>query len=183
MRPPAQFPRRQRRVRSTRRGRTVLVVLAILLFILVTSLRGLARFWTDYLWFESLGYSGVWSGVLGAKVALALIFTSLFFVLMWVNLFIADRIAPRFRPAGPEEDVLERYHELVGTRAGLVRAGLALVFALIVGVGASSQWNDWLLFTNRVRFGIDDPQFHRDIGFYVFELPFLDFLVNWLFTA
>ncbi len=35
---------------------------------------------------------------------------------MWVNLVIADRLAPPFRPAGPEEEFIERYHELVGGR-------------------------------------------------------------------
>ncbi len=184
MRAPSDLPRPPRRVRvPSGRGRVVLVVVAVALFVLVTSLRGIAGFYTDYLWFDSLDQTGVWGGVLGAKIALGVIFTATFFALLWTNLFIADRLAPPFRPAGPEEDLVERYHELVGRRTGLVRAVTAALFALIAGAGVSSQWNDWILFTNRVDFGVRDELFHRDIGFYVFQLPFLTFVVGWLFAA
>jgi uncharacterized membrane protein (UPF0182 family) len=106
-----------------------------------------------------------------------------FFAICWTNLFIADRIAPVFRPPGPEEDLLEPYHVFIARRMRIARVLVALLFAVIAGAGASSQWNDWILFNNRVDFGIEDPQFHRDIGFYVFELPFLSFIVNWLFFS
>ncbi len=181
MRAPTEMPRR--RPRTPGRGRTWLVVGAVVLFFLITSLRGIAGFYTDYLWFESLDRSEVWRGVLGAKVALALIFTGAFFLLMWVNLVIADRLAPAFRPAGPEEEFIERYHEIVGGRLAWVRVGVAAVLALIAGAGVSSEWNSWLLFTNGGDFGIDDPQFGTDIGFYVFKLPFLSFVTGWLFAA
>jgi len=54
---------------------------------------------------------------------------------------------------------------------------------LIFGVGVSSQWKQWVLFINHVEFGIKDPQFNKDIGFYVFQLPFLRFIANWLFAG
>ncbi len=184
MRPPTDMPRRPRRTKeSSRRGRGVLVAALVVAFLLITSLRGIAGFYTDYLWFDSLDLGSVWRGVLGAKTALALIFTAVFFVLMWTNLLLADRIAPRFRPAGPEEEFIERYHELVGRRAGLLRTGVSLLIALIAGVGVSSQWQSWILFTNRVDFGETDATFHTDIGFYVFQLPFLRFVSQWLFSS
>ncbi|MCP5024673.1 MAG: UPF0182 family protein [Actinomycetia bacterium] len=179
MRPASEMPRR----RSINRGRVVAVAALVAFIVLVTSLRGIARFYTDYLWFDSLNLTSVWRGVLGAKIVLALVFTGVFFALLLANLIIADRLAPRFRPAGPEEDLLERYHELVGARSGLVRAGVAFLFALIMGVGVSGQWNAWILYNNRVDFGITDPQFGRDIGFYVFELPLLSYVASWLFAA
>ena len=40
-----------------------------------------------------------------------------------------------------------------------------------------------MLFFNSVDFGIDDPQFGYDIGFYVFRLPFIQFLISWVFRA
>ena len=184
MRPPEDMPRRSRRApRRTGRGRTWLIAGAVVLFFLITSLRGIASFYTDYLWYDSLGRSEVWRGVLGAKIALAAIFTAAFFVVMWVNLVIADRLAPPFRPAGPEDEVIERYHELVGGRVGTVRASVSGLLALIAGAGVSSEWNSWLLFTHAKDFGIKDAQFGTDIGFYVFRLPFLTFLVGWLFAA
>ena len=175
--------RRARRPRRTGRGRILLVVVAIGLFILITTLRSIASFYTDYLWFQSIGQTGVWRGVLGTKLMLAVVFIAAFFVLLWVNLFIADRIAPKFRPAGPEEELIERYHELVGRRTGLVRIVVALLFAIIAGAGASGQWQEWLLFRNSVDFGVKDAQFGKDVGFYVFQLPFLNFLLGWIFAA
>jgi uncharacterized membrane protein (UPF0182 family) len=176
-------PRRRRKQRLSSRSRVILIVVAVGLLLLITSMRGIAGFYTDYLWFDSLGQKDTFRTILGAKLTLAVIFIGAFFVLCYANLVIADRIAPRFRPMGPEEELLRRYHEIVDDRSGWVRAGVALLFAVIAGAGVSAQWNEWLLFTNRVDFGVQDPQFHTDIGFYVFQLPFLSFVVSWLFAA
>jgi uncharacterized membrane protein (UPF0182 family) len=161
----------------------LIIVGIVVLFLLLTSLRGIAGFYTDYLWFSSLHRSNVFRGILGAKVALAVIFTGAFFVLLLANLLIADRLAPPFRPTGPDEEFLERYHDLVGRRIGLVRVVLSLVLALIAGAGVSSEWNSWILFTHGGHWGEKDAQFHKDLGFYVFKLPFLSFLSGWLFAA
>ena len=177
------MPRRGRRRRLSGRGRSVLLVVVIVLFLLATSLSGIASVYTDYLWFDSLDLSSVWRTILGARVALAAIFIGVFFALMLVNLILADRLAPRFRPPGPEEELLERYHDVVDRRAGAIRVIVSLVLAVVAGAGVSSQWNDWILFTNRVDFGIKDPLFDTDVGFYVFQLPFLTFVVSWLFAA
>ncbi|MFN0028039.1 MAG: UPF0182 family protein [Acidimicrobiales bacterium] len=169
--------------RLSPRSRAVVAVAVAALVLLFMSLRGIARFYTDFLWFDSLGLGSVWTGVLGAKVALGLIFTSVFFALLWVNLLIADRLAPRYRPTGPEEDLLARYYDLIGRRGGMLRFMAALLFALIAGAGVSQQWQSWVLFTNRVDFGETDPLHGVEVGFYVFQLPFLRFLVGWLFLA
>ncbi len=109
--------------------------------------------------------------------------TAFFFGLLLANLTIADRIAPRFRPVGPEDEIVQKYREVVGPHAGKVRLAVALVFALFAGIGTRSQWNNWLLFSHGVKFQQTDPQFHRDIGFYVFQLPFIKFIFDWLFVA
>src|SRR5258706_10091859 len=182
MRPPSDMPRRRREGVSSR-GRIGLVVLLIAAFVLLTSLRGIARFYTDLLWFDSLGRRGVFTTILQAKFTLALIFTLAFFVILWGNLFIADRLAPRFRPAGPEEDVIERYQQLIGERTTVMRTVISAVFALLAGIGTSGQWRNWLMFTHSQKFGEVDAQFHMDAGFYVFRMPFLRFLVDWGFAS
>lgn len=181
MRPPTEMPRRASS--PSNRARVILVVALVALIVFFTSLRGIAGFYTDYLWFDALDLTAVWRGILGARAALALIFMAIFFVLMWVNLWFADRVAPRFRPMGPEEELLERYHDAVGQRSGLVRVAVSAVFAFIAGIGTSGQWESWILFTNRQEWGMTDPLFDTDIGFYVFQLPFLSFVVNWLFGS
>ncbi|MDZ7674250.1 MAG: UPF0182 family protein [Acidimicrobiales bacterium] len=188
MRPPSDMPPPQPRARRPRgegsnRGRTILIVAAIALFFLVTSLRGIAGFYTDFLWFDSLGYAAVWSGVLGAKISLAVIFVAVFFLICWASLYIADRLAPRFPPAGPEQEALDRFREAIGHRTGVFRAAVAFVLALFMGVGMSQQWREWLLFTNGGDWGRSDAEFGTDIGFYVFQLPFLKSVVDWGFAS
>src|SRR5437016_10709476 len=160
-----------------------LIVAAVLLVILLLSLRGLARFYTDYLWFDDVGFTRAWRALLWAKAVPALIFSAVFFVVMLVNLIVADRIAPRYRGTGPEDEIIERYRGYVAPYAGRVRVLVALFFSIIMGSGVSAQWQSWILFSNSTSFGIKDPQFHKDISFYVFRLPFLQFAAGWTFAA
>ena len=97
-------PRRPREPRLSGRSRVVLIVLAVGLLLLIFSLRGIAGFFTDYLWFDSLGQGDTFRTVLGAKLSLAAIFIGFFFVLAWVNLVIADRLAPRRAQTGRTPD-------------------------------------------------------------------------------
>ena len=168
---------------GSKRLRVILVIAGVVLFILATSLRGIAGFYTDYLWFESLGYSGVWAGVLGAKVSLAAIFVAVFFLVCWANLHIADRLAPRFPPPGPEQEALDRFRDAIGNRLGLLRIGISFLLALIAGVGMGQEWRSWLLFVNGGDWGTTDAQFDTDIGFYVFRLPFLSSVADWAFAS
>ena len=163
--PPTDLPRRRP---ARNRGRIGLIIAAAIVFVLLISLRGIAGFWTDYLWFGELKQTGVWRGVLGTKLLLAIVFSALFFVILFVDLVIADRIAPKFRPQGPEEEFVERYREVVGQRAGLVRVVVALILTVIAGPAAQGQWNNWLLFRNgsHVKFGTSDPLFHKDVSFW-----------------
>jgi uncharacterized protein len=179
MRVPTVEPRRRFRFRFRGWIIGVVVVLVVLLF----SLRGLAGFYTDYLWFDSLGQGATWSSLLAARVAPALVFTVVFFVIMFVNLVIADRLAPKYRAMGPEDELIARYQQVAGPYAMRIRIGVSLFFALIAGIGVSSQWKQWVLFTHYESFDRVDPQFHKNVGFYVFQLPFLKFIAEWLFAG
>lgn len=179
MRVPTDLPRKSRRAT---RGRLIIFGLFVV-FLLLTSLRSVAAFYTDYLWFKELKFTSVFRGVLVVQVLLAVFFSVFFFALMVANLIIADRLAPRFRPAGPEDELVQRYREAVGPHANKVRVAVAVVFALFAGVGTRSQWNNWILFRHSTPFHQTDPQFGRDIGFYVFQLPFIKFVIDWMFVA
>ncbi len=114
---------------------------------------------------------------------LAGLFTLFFVVVALISLTVADRMAPVDRGDGPEDMVLDRYHQVVGRRQSLVRVLVAVLFGLIVGIPAATHWESWLLFRNSKSFGINDAAFHKDVGFYVFKLPFLQFVVQWLFAT
>ncbi len=176
-------PRPPSRPRFSRRSKIIAGLILVVLLAAILSLRGTARMWTDYLWFDSLGHGDVWTEILVYKIVLSVIFIAAFFLLMYSNLAIADRLAPQTRPPGPEEELIRHYHDAVGHRRRLVSVVIAILFALIVGGGTGGEWQKAMLFFNSVDFGIDDPQFDRDIGFYVFQLPFIQFLISWFFRA
>src|SRR3954470_8076155 len=122
---PTALPRR----RHASRRRVWIIAVLVLGFILLTSLRSVAGFYTDYLWFKEVHLTGVFRGVLGTQIRLAVVFTLLFFVLCFVNLYIVDRVAPRFRGMGPDDELVQRYREIVGTHTGKVRVAVAAFFA------------------------------------------------------
>ncbi|MGQ0744926.1 MAG: UPF0182 family membrane protein [Acidimicrobiales bacterium] len=164
-------------------GRGALVAVGVIVFVVLLSLRAAAGYFTDFLWFSQLGQGGTWVRLLGTRIGLGSAFTLAFFALMWINLAVADRLNPRVRPVGGDEQFVERFHEVVGTRTGAMRLVVSAVFALVAGPGVAAQWDAWLRFTNHVPFGITDALLGVDIGFFVFQLPFLSFLVDWLFLA
>ncbi len=165
------------------RVRAWMVVLVAVLLGLFLSARGLAGFYTDYLWFDSIGFGTTWRGLLWARFAPAAVFSVVFFVLMLLSLSIADRLAPRTRALGPEDEMLARYQQSVAPFAGRIRIAIAIIFAVLAGGSVAGEWQRWILFTHAQSFGIKDPQFNQDIGFYVFRLPFLTFLFDWLFAG
>ncbi|MDH5519752.1 MAG: UPF0182 family protein, partial [Acidimicrobiia bacterium] len=169
--------------RGSSRLRLVIALVAGAAFALFLSANGIAGVYTDWLWFDKLGVGSVWTTHVGTQLVMAVLFGLLFFLIFWGNLVLADRLKPPVRPSSAEEELVERYHEMVGAQAGRVRLGLAALFALIFGANTSAQWETWLLFRNSQDFGTTDPLFNRDAGFYVFDLPLYSFLVDWLFAA
>ncbi len=182
MRAPSDLPPRERSTGSGR-GRVVLIVVAVVLVVLVASARGLAGFWTDYLWFDALGRTDVWGGVLGAQVVLAVLFTALFALLLWVNLTVADRLAPDDFPEGADDELLRRYQSMMSRRAIVVRIAVSVVAGLLAGVSMASRWQEWLLFLNGGTTELTDPEFGMDMGFYLFRLPFITLFIDWLFAS
>jgi uncharacterized membrane protein (UPF0182 family) len=155
------------------------VGVVVVLIILLASLRTLANIYTDSLWFSSVHLHDVFSTLLVIKLGLFGVFGAIFFVVMWVNLIVCDRLASTELGAIQKDEVVRRYQQFVRPYAGRLYIALALVMALIAASGTIGEWQNWILFRHGGNFGVQDPQFHKDIGFYVFKLPFLNFLVDW----
>ncbi|HRE01059.1 MAG TPA: UPF0182 family protein, partial [Ilumatobacteraceae bacterium] len=164
------------------RGRIALIAGFVVLVGLLVASRALSSFYVDLLWHQDLGRTDIFWGVLTSKLALFGGFAVVFIVLAVLNLLIADRLVPVSLGMHSHPAVV-RFHEVFGTRIRLVRIVAGAVLGLIVAVPAAGHWKQWLLFRNSVSFGVDDPEFGTDIGFYVFQLPFLVFVVDWLFLA
>ena len=167
-----------RRPPSARRAIVVAVVIAILL-----GSNFFAYFYTDVLWFQELGITSVlWKGlqiqfVVGAVTAVVV---ALF---LWLNLWIASRSGPVYSLTTTTNDPVEQYREMVMPYMRWIRIGVAALVGFFTGLVASGSWQTFLLYANRTEWGIDDPQFHRDISFYVFELPLWDRLAGQAWSA
>jgi len=175
MTPPRRLGRPSRRIYI---GAAVFV-----LIILLASLRTFAVIWTDQMWFSQSGYGSVFNTLLATKVGLAVAFGLIFFVLMWVNLMLTDRFGARDLSFDPEDEVVRRFQNAVRPRAGRIYAVIAVLSGLIAGLNASGQWQTWLLFVHRQSFGSTDALYHKDIGFYIFDLPFASFVVTWTLVS
>jgi uncharacterized membrane protein (UPF0182 family) len=143
------------------------------------SLRNLAVLWTDQMWFSSVGLSSVFSTLFFVKVGLCFTFGAIFFFIMWGNLLLTDRFGARDLSFDPEDEVVRRFQNVVRPYAKRIYAAIALVMGLIAGLNATGQWQKYLLFSHAQSFHITDPVFHKDLGFYVFTLPFVSFVVTW----
>jgi uncharacterized protein len=165
--------------RGRHRGRWWLIGAVVVFIVLLVSLRSLAGLYTDSLWFSSVGYHNVFSTLLVTKLGLFGVFGAIFFAVLWINLVVCDRIAGHDIVLAQEDELVRRYQQYVRPYAGRIYVALAFVLALIGGSGTVGQWQNWILFRHGGNFGITDPQFHKDIGFYVFKLPFMIFVVDW----
>jgi len=143
----------------------------------------LVNAWTDYLWFSEVRYTSVFNTVLRTRLGLLFVFGALVALVVWVNLWLAYRVRPLLRPHSAEQQSLDRYRILLTPRFGLWIGILAAVIGFFSGISAQGRWAVWLLFANRQNFGVKDPQFKLDIGFYVFDYPFWRYLIGVGFTA
>ena len=92
MRNPDDIPRFGRGSDGTRsRSRTWLIAIVVAVVVVILSGQAIARFYTSYLWFDSVASTDIWSKLLLTKVALGAGFSLLFFGILYVNLYLADR--------------------------------------------------------------------------------------------
>jgi uncharacterized protein len=174
-------PRPRRLSRLSRR--VIISSLIALILIIFLSLRSVALLWTDQMWFSSVGLGRVFSTLFFVKVGLGLTFGAIFFALMWGNLLLTDRFGARDLTFEPEDEVVRRFQNAVRPHAGRIYAVIALVMGVIAGLNATGEWNKYLLFANSQPFHVKDPLYHKDLGFYVFTLPFVSFVITWLLVA
>ncbi|MEY3818305.1 MAG: hypothetical protein RIT00_1030 [Actinomycetota bacterium] len=192
MRNPSDLPRSPRnprtpgggfRIGNFRKARSIWSAVLAVFVVGGISARSLANFYVNILWHDVVGRTDVFWGVLTTQLSLAAVFVTIFSLAILLNLWLADRLAPSDVPISLEQRALAGYRQLVAKRQWLVRVVISFVLGLLVGLPASSQWQDWLLFKNAQSFGIKDPLFDRDVSFYVFKLPFIQFLIGWSLAA
>ena len=171
--------------RPTPRGRTppprrsrALVITASVLVVGFFALTTSAGFFTDRMWYAAVGFPEVFSTLFWTRAGLFLVFGALMAVVVGANMYLAYRLRPMFRPNSPEQTGLDRYRDAVDPIRTWLLVGVAVLLGLFAGTSASGQWREYLLWRNGTDFGTTDKYFDRDIGFYVFDLPWLHYLVD-----
>jgi uncharacterized membrane protein (UPF0182 family) len=169
------------------RRRWLFFVVGAIVFLSIL-LSGLSGFYIDLLWFREVRFPSVFWSIFWSRVFLGLVFGFLFFLLLTANLFIARGLTPRYRPFSPEQEMIERYRVALDPYLRFLIPAFAAFIAILVGIAASAQWETFVLWRaagTDGNFGTEflDPQFRRDPSFYIFILPFQQFVQGWLFSA
>ncbi len=163
------------------RKRKTLLVLSIV-FCAIMGIKTFASFYTNWLWFESLEFQPVFWRTLQARFITGVSFGALAALLVGINLWVVRQfILRRLREVLSLWEGGEALEALLRSRGlYLVVGGLLVWLFTAIGFG---QWPLWLRFAHGQPFGISDPIFGRDVGFYVFSLPFYGFVAKFLLGA
>ncbi len=140
------------------------------------------QYYGDWLWFQNMGFAQVFTTVLWAKALAFAAFFLIFALFGGVNLFIARKWGSSTRSVEvitPESPVTTLENIFHGRPASSMWTVIILIISGMLGLGASSSWMTFLQFIHASQFGIADPIFSKDVGFYVFRLPLYNFLQQW----
>ncbi|MFC1967976.1 UPF0182 family protein [Chloroflexota bacterium] len=167
-------PQRQKVSRGGGSARAWLIGIAglVFLFILAAVGRGI---YTEWLWFESLGFSSIYTTILATRTWLFFAGALAFLALLMANLILARRLSP----AVGDTLVIGQDVVVVHRMADIGVLAIAVFFSMIFGLVTTGKWETVLRFSHATSFGISDPLLGRDVAFYVFELPLYDFLQGW----
>ena len=140
------------------------------------------NYFGDWLWFNNLSYGSVFNTMIITKIATFILFFLLFVLFFSFNIRIANkRGAPtrgtvHLQEDDPRQAILDIYK---GKSVFWIWAVLSVFFGIIMSLSAVGHWNDLLKFIHASSFGIQEPIFGKDAGFYVFKLPVYQFLTSW----
>lgn len=150
------------------------VGLAVFFFLLTT----FASLWTDHLWFASVHYNGVFTRLFWLRTSLFVVFGLVMAGAVAGAMVSAYYWRPPLHVAGMSETGLDRYRDAVTPIRTWLLIGVAAIAGVFAGTSAVGKWRTYLLWQDGGPFHQKDPYFHRDIGFYVFDLPWFQFIVG-----
>ncbi len=157
---------------------TYAIVIAALIAVIVvfTSTVGI---YTDWLWFGSMGQLQVYQTRLVTQIGMWLAGAFVALLVLALNWFIIPR--PLLAQLRLHLQDRRRATIVVGSRILSFALGVVAALVILVMAGeAKNHWMTFLVFANAAPFGMSEPIFGLDAGFYVFRLPMLRFLLDWL---
>lgn len=151
-------------------------VLGVLLFF-IPILIGL---YTDFLWFGELDFRGVFNRVIVARVVLFVIFAAVGALITYLAAWCAWR--GRTKEALSFEAVVGDTRTKVNLQQGVrtLLVWVPVVVAIFSGLAGQRLWRTFMLWFNGESFGVNDPQFGKDLGFYAFALPGITAVIDGL---
>jgi uncharacterized protein len=176
MRPAARMPKLNRRSR-------ILVTIAMIAVVLLLIGPRLIDTYVNWLWFGELGFRSVFTTVLVTRLVIFLVAAVVFGVIVFAGLALGYRGRPAFVPTTAQNDPVARYRTMVLARLRQFGIGVPVAVGLLAGLVAQTYWVRIQLFLHGGDFGVADPQFGRDLGFYAFDLPFYRLVLSFIFTA
>ncbi len=150
-------------------------ILGVIVFVLVSA----AGIYTDWLWFRQLNFEVVFFTQIVGQIVAFLIGFALMSVIIVVGLMSAWRSRPVYLKM-PEASPFQAYQQLIENLRRVIMIGLPILIGVFGGLLASRQWETAALWLNGSPFGVTDPQFGLDVGFFVFDLPFYSFAVGFI---
>jgi uncharacterized membrane protein (UPF0182 family) len=156
-----------------------MVPLALILVLAIVLSKTLVHLLTEVWWFSAIDFVSVFWTRLTWQVLLWGISFVAYAVFLWMNYRFAMRNSQSGRWAlwGINDWELEAGADRF---SNLVAAGLILLIALTVAASSLSAWETVLKYWHPTSFGSQDPIFHRDISFYLFQLPLYEGIRLWL---
>ncbi len=169
--PPANGERNEQPQRNPRR--LLWFLIPILFFLFFNQIIG---FISDWYWYSSLDVSSVLVTRIVAKLGLFLVGGLGFWLIVALNVILARRFSPNGLSGTPVEVTLSAF----GLRVVPTVLTVAGLLAFFVGLSTAASWENVLLYLNQSSFGVADPLFNRDVGFFVFTLPIWQLIRSWL---
>ncbi|MGK2880915.1 MAG: UPF0182 family protein [Mycobacterium sp.] len=176
MRPAARMPN------LTRRSRILIAIALVAVALLIIGPR-LVDTYVNWLWFGELGYRSVFTTVLLTRLVVFVVVSVLVGAVVFAALALPYRTRPVFVPTSGPNDPVARYRTAVMTRLRLIGIGVPLFLGVLSGIVAQSYWVRIQMFLHGGSFGVTDPQFGLDLGFYAFDLPFYRMVVSFLLVS
>lgn len=140
----------------------------------------LVGMYTDWRWFGSIDYRSVFTTAIIARIVLFIIFGLVAAAVVWAAGFFVWRGRPDSLDMGDLNSPVYQYRQSIEKSMGVLFKVIPAIVGIIAGFIGQSHWRDVMLFLNGQDFGVEDPQFHHDLGFYAFNLPVLQMVVNTL---
>ena len=137
-------------------------------------------FYTDWLWFREVQFTSVFVTVLQTQVLLGVVTGAAFFLILYGNVTLARRLAPREALVAADDATGLPSPEMLEPYLRRLTLPVCVMLALLAGWLGTNRWELVLKALNPTPFDIRDPLFGQDVAFYVFRLPLWNSLYGWL---